>query len=136
VRTAFNGTVTVRRQRAARLHETPVGLRPWWCFVPPHLGQGSMLRIALLPAPNVSYRLARYATVFLDDRYAYYRASGNNWFFVFGGVQNIYIRVKMKTGIFCFRRCSGTYISELRQRHKFIVLEVFKNINVRVKEGA
>jgi hypothetical protein len=31
------------------------GLRPLWCFVPPQLGQGSMLRIALLPAPTVIY---------------------------------------------------------------------------------
>ena len=37
---------------------------------PPHLGQGSMLRIALLPAPNVSY-LYRYAKLFLKRRLEY-----------------------------------------------------------------
>jgi len=30
-------------------------IRPLCDFTHPHLGQGSMLRIALLPAPNVSY---------------------------------------------------------------------------------
>jgi len=36
------------------------GCRPLCGFASPHLGQGSMLCIALLPAPNVSY-LERYA---------------------------------------------------------------------------
>jgi hypothetical protein len=31
------------------------GLRPLYGFAPLHLGQGSLLRNALLPAPNVSY---------------------------------------------------------------------------------
>jgi hypothetical protein len=38
------------------------GLRPLCGFSPPHLGQGSMLRIALLPAPNVSYLNTLYAS--------------------------------------------------------------------------
>jgi len=41
--------------RAARLHKTLFGLRLLQCFAPPHLGQGSLLRKALLPAPNVIY---------------------------------------------------------------------------------
>ena len=43
--------------RAARLRKTAVGLSALCVvFSPPHLGQGSMLRIALLPAPNVIYK--------------------------------------------------------------------------------
>jgi len=39
--------------------KTPFGLRPLRYFAPPQLGQGSMLRIALLPAPTVA-NLKRY----------------------------------------------------------------------------
>ena len=51
--TAFNKQFTLRPLRGLGFRKTAVGLRPLCGFAPAHLGQGSMLRIALLPAPNV-----------------------------------------------------------------------------------
>jgi hypothetical protein len=51
-------------KRRLGLRKTAVGLFALCAVLsPPHLGQGSMLRIALLPAPNDSY-LERYVQVF------------------------------------------------------------------------
>jgi hypothetical protein len=52
--TAHNRTVYASPPVGGSGYEKPQsGLRPLCGFSPPHLGRGSMLRIALLPAPNV-----------------------------------------------------------------------------------
>jgi len=43
---------TLRPFRRLGFRKTAVGLRPLCGFAEAHLGPGSMLRIALLPAPN------------------------------------------------------------------------------------
>jgi hypothetical protein len=54
--TSPNRTVTASPPYGGSGYEKPCsGCRPLHGFVPPYLGQGSLLRNALLPAPNVSY---------------------------------------------------------------------------------
>jgi len=54
--TAHNRTVTASPPYGGSTSTKPCsGLRPLQGFAPAHLGQGSLLRNALLPAPNVSY---------------------------------------------------------------------------------
>jgi len=59
---AFNRRYTLRRPTGGSGSVKPQsGLRPWCDFTSPQFGQGSMLRIALLPAQTVVY-LERYTT--------------------------------------------------------------------------
>jgi hypothetical protein len=54
--TSLNRTVTASPPYGGSGETKPCsGCRPLHGFVSPHLGQGSLLRNALLPAPNVSY---------------------------------------------------------------------------------
>ena len=48
----ITGLFTLRPLRGLGFRKTAVGLRPLCGFAEAHLGQGSLLRIALLPAPN------------------------------------------------------------------------------------
>jgi hypothetical protein len=57
----LTGLFTLRPLRGLGFRKTAVGLRPLCGFAPAHLGQGPMLRIALLPAPNVVNSRERYA---------------------------------------------------------------------------
>jgi len=55
----MTGLYALRRLRRLGFRKTVFGLRPLHGFAEAHLGQGSMLRIALLPAQNV-VNLERY----------------------------------------------------------------------------
>ena len=67
--TALNRSVTASPPYGGSASAKPCsGLRPLQGFAPAHLGQGSLLRNALLPAPNVSY--SRNVVRHAQDRYA------------------------------------------------------------------
>jgi len=54
--TSLNKRYTLRRREGGSGSVKPQsGLSPWCGFTPPQFGQGSMLRIALLPAQTVVY---------------------------------------------------------------------------------
>ena len=56
--TSHNRSVTASPPYGGSASAKPCsGLRPLQDFAPVHFGQESLLRNALLPAPNVSYRL-------------------------------------------------------------------------------
>ena len=61
--TSHNKRFTLRPLRGLGFRKTVFGLRPLHGFAPAHLGQGSLLRNALLPAPNV-VNLERYMPFF------------------------------------------------------------------------
>ena len=57
VHTTIKRKISKQIQREEKNCSIPCGIGDNWSIemVPPHLEWGSMLRIALLPAPNVSY---------------------------------------------------------------------------------